>query len=41
VIREGFTRDMGRDLVRDLAAAVDYLRKSPPGVTARPGFSHT
>jgi glutamate decarboxylase len=41
VIREGFTRDMARDLVRDLAAAVDHLRASPPGVTAPSGFSHT
>jgi len=41
VIREGFTRDMGRDLVRDIAAAVDHLRTSPPGVAASAGFSHT
>ncbi len=41
VVREGFTRDMARDLSWDLESAVDYLRASPPGVTAKPGFSHT
>ena len=40
-LREGFTRDLGRDLWRDVVEAVNRLRKNPPLESAVGGFSHT
>jgi glutamate decarboxylase len=41
VIREGMTRDLVQDLLKDINAAVTYLRQSPPSSSAPQGFSHT
>ena len=40
VLREGFTRDLGRDLWRDVVEAVTHLRKNPPLESAVGGFNH-
>ncbi|MGI9586484.1 MAG: glutamate decarboxylase, partial [Acidimicrobiia bacterium] len=40
VVREGFTRDLARQLLRDISESVDHLRESPPAKHAGPGFNH-
>ena len=40
VVREGLTRDLADDLVKDIADAVDFLRKHPTEEPTQPAFSH-
>ncbi len=40
VVREGLTRDLADDLVKDIADAVDFLREHPTEEPTQPAFSH-
>jgi glutamate decarboxylase len=40
VVREGLTRDLADDLVKDIAEAVGFLREHPTEEPTQPAFSH-
>jgi glutamate decarboxylase len=40
VVREGLTRDLADDLVKDIGLAVAFLREHPTAEPTTPGFSH-